>query len=234
MTHDLSGKVALITGASRGIGAAVARAVAGAGAHVVLLARTVGGLEEVDDAIRAAGGTATLIPMDLAKFDEVDKLGPSIAERFGRLDILIGNAALAGALTPVHQIKPRDWEKPMNVNFMANVRLVASCDPLLRAAPAGRVVFTTTGLADQALAYWGPYAASKAALNLFVRTYAAETMKTNLRVNLLSPGVVDTAMLRAAYPGGYPGGAKNPEEVTGAFLDLCALDCTKHGEIVAL
>ena len=234
MTYNFKGKVALITGASRGIGAAVAKAVAGAGAHVILLARTVGGLEEVDDAIRAAGGTATLIPMDLAKFDEVDKLGPSIAERFGRLDILIGNAALAGPLSPVHQIKPRDWERPMTVNCMANVRLVASCDPLLRAAPAGRAVFTTTALADQALAYWGPYAASKAALNVFVRTYAAETMKTNLRVNLISPGVVDTAMLRAAYPGGYPGGAKKPEDVTAAFLDLCADDCKQHGAIVAL
>lgn len=232
MNHDFSGRVALVTGASRGIGAAVAKGLAGAGAHVILLARTVGGLEETDDAIRAAGGTATLIPMDLAKLDEVDKLGPSIAERFGRLDILVGNAAVAGALTPVHQIKPKDWERPMTINVMANVRLVASCDPLLRASDAGRAVFTTTGLAESATAYWGPYAASKAALNMFARTYAAETKKTGLRVNLISPGVVDTAMLRAAYPGGYPGGAKQPEDVVGMFLDLCSPACKKHGEIV--
>lgn len=231
---SLSGRVALVTGASRGIGASVAKGLAKEGAHVILLARTQGALEEVDDEIRELGGKATLIPLDLAKLDEVDKLGPSIHERFGRLDIFIGNAAVLGTLGPVNHIKPKEWEKAFTINVMANVRLVQSLDPLLRASDAGRVVFTTSGLGEQAMAYWGPYCATKAALNLFAQTYAGEITKTNLRVNLISPGPVDTAMLREAFPGGFQGNMKKPDDVVPAYLKLVAANCNTHGEIIAL
>lgn len=231
---DLSGRIALVTGASRGIGAAVAKALAGAGAHVILLARTQGALEEVDDAIRSAGGKATLIPMNLAKLEEVDKLGPSIFERFGRLDIFVGNAAILGPLSPAHQVSPKDWETIFTINVMANIRLVRTLDPLLRASDAGRVIFTTSGLGEKAQAYWGPYCATKAALNLFAQSYAEETRQTNLRINLVSPGPVDTAMLNKAFPGGFPGAAKKPEDVVPAYLELAAPACAKHGEIVSL
>jgi NAD(P)-dependent dehydrogenase (short-subunit alcohol dehydrogenase family) len=231
---QLSGQVALVTGASRGIGAAVAKGLAENGAHVILLARTQGALEEVDDAIRAKGGKATLIPLDLAKLDDVDKLGPSIHEKFGRLDIFIGNAAVLGPLSPVHHVLPKEWDKAFTVNVMANVRMVRSLDPLLRAAEAGRVVFTTSGLGEKAMAYWGPYCATKAALNLFAQSYAEETRKTNMRVNLLSPGPVDTVMLKEAFPGGYPGKTKSPDDVVPAYLKLVSPQCKKHGEIISL
>lgn len=234
MVVDLSNRAALITGASRGIGAALAKSFAASGAHVILLARTQGALEAVDDEIRKAGGAATLIPLDLLKSSEVDKLGPALLERFGGLDIFIGNAGMLGPLTPAHQVAAKDWEKVMAVNFHANVRLARTLDPLLRASPAGRVVFTTSGLADMNLAYYGPYAASKAALNAFARIYAAETLKTNLKINLISPGMVDTAMLREGFPGGLPEGVKKPEAVVEAYLRLAASDCRSHGETVNL
>jgi NAD(P)-dependent dehydrogenase (short-subunit alcohol dehydrogenase family) len=230
----LNERVALITGASRGIGASVAKGLAREGAHVILLARTQAALEEVDDEIRSFGGKATLIPLDLARLDEVDKLGPSIYERFGRLDIFIGNAAVLGTLGPVNQITPKEWEKAFTVNVMANVRLVRSLDPMLRGSDAGRVVFTTSGLGEQAMAYWGPYCATKAALNLFAQTYAGETAKTNLRINLVSPGPVDTAMLRKAFPGGFQGAMKVPDDVVPAYLKLVAANCNTHGEIISL
>jgi NAD(P)-dependent dehydrogenase (short-subunit alcohol dehydrogenase family) len=230
----LNGRVALVTGASRGIGASVAKGLAKEGAHVILLARTQGALEEIDDEIRGFGGKATLIPLDLAKLDDVDKLGPSIYERFGRLDIFIGNAAVLGTLGPVNQITPKEWEKAFTVNVMANVRLVRSLDPMLRGSDAGRVVFTTSGLGEQAMAYWGPYCATKAALNLFAQTYAGETAKTNLRINLVSPGPVDTAMLRKAFPGGFQGAMKTPDDVVPAYLKLVAANCNAHGEIISL
>jgi NAD(P)-dependent dehydrogenase (short-subunit alcohol dehydrogenase family) len=230
----LNGRVALVTGASRGIGASVAKGLAKEGAHVILLARTQGALEEIDDEIRGFSGKATLIPLDLSKLDEVDKLGPSIYERFGRLDIFIGNAAVLGTLGPVNQITPKEWEKAFTVNVMANVRLVRSLDPMLRGSDAGRVVFTTSGLGEQAMAYWGPYCATKAALNLFAQTYAGETAKTNLRINLVSPGPVDTAMLRKAFPGGFQGTMKTPDDVVPAYLKLVAANCNAHGEIISL
>ena len=232
MAVDLSNRMALITGASRGIGAALAKGFAAAGAQVILLARTQGALEAVDDDIRKAGGAATLIPMNLQKFDEIDSLGPALLERFGGLDIFIGNAGMLGPLSPAHQIAAKDWDKVMAVNFHANVRLVRALDPLLRAAPAGRIVFTTSGLADMNLAYYGPYAASKAALNAFARTYAAETLKTNMKINLVSPGMVETDMLREAFPGGLPEGVKAPDAVVEAYLRLVSSDCRSHGEII--
>lgn len=230
----LNNRLALITGASRGIGAAVAKALAKAGAHVILLARTQGALEALDDEIRAAGGAATLLPLDLKKFDEVDKIGPSLAERFGRLDIFIGNAGTLGPLKPAHQISPKEWQDVMFTNFMANVRLVNTLDPLLRASEYGRVIFTTAAMADTGMAYWSAYVASKAALGGFVKSYAQETRKTNLRVNMIYPGVVDTAMLKTAFPGGYPGKTVMPEDVAPLFLELAAPDCRRHGKIVGL
>lgn len=231
---DLSGRTALITGASRGIGAAVARELAAAGAHIIALARTKGALEALDDEITAAGCQATLMPLDLRKADEIDKLGPAILERFGGLDILIGNAGILGPLTPAHQVAPKDWDRVMAVNFTANVRLVRTLDPLLRASDAGRAVFTSTTLATGGLAYWGPYAASKAALELFVRTYAAETEKTALRINLIRPGVVETDMLAEAFPGGFQGAVQKPEDVSPAYLKLVLPACAQHGAVVAL
>lgn len=232
MTSQQNSKIALITGASRGIGAAAAKALAREGVHVVLVARTQGALEEVDDAIRKEGGSATLLMMNLSKLEDVDKLGPTIAERFGRLDILIGNAAMLGPLTPMHQVNPKEWQKVMDLNVNANARLIRTLDPLLRAAPQGRAIFTTSGLAEHVMAYWGAYSTSKAALNMMVKMYAAETQTTNMKVNLVDPGIVDTAMLREAFPGGFQGETVKPEDVAKIYVELASEKCSKHGEIV--
>lgn len=232
MSKPLAGKHALITGASRGIGAAAAVALAGAGAHVILLARTVGGLEAVDDQIRAAGGHATLMPLDMLRLSDVDKLGPAVAERFGGLDILVGNAGMLGTLGPLPHATARDWDEVMAVNVTANFRLIRTFDPLLRASAAGRVVMVSSGLAQMPLAYWGAYCTSKAALEMMVRVYAAETEKTAIRANLLDPGIVDTAMLKSAFPGGFPGEARSPESVVPAILDLVSDSCAHHGQVI--
>ena len=228
----LSGRIALVTGASRGIGAAVAKAYAQAGAHVVLMARTVSGLETVDDDIKAAGGKATLIPFDLRKLDELEALGPMLADRFGKLDILAANAGLLGTLTPIAHSKMKEWHDVMTVNVMANVQLIRTLDPLLRASDAGRAIFTVSGLGINATAYWGAYAVSKAGLIMLARTYAAETEKTNVRVNMVSPGAVDTDMLNHAFPGGFQGEMRQPEDIAPLFVDLASPACKKHGEIV--
>jgi NAD(P)-dependent dehydrogenase (short-subunit alcohol dehydrogenase family) len=222
----LSGRIALVTGASRGIGAAAAKAYAAAGAHVVLLARTVSGLEAVDDDIKAAGGKATLIPFDLRKLDELEALGPMLADRFGKLDILAANAGLLGTLTPIAHSKMKEWQDAMTVNVMANVQLIRTLDPLLRASDAGRAIFTVSGLGINATAYWGAYSVSKAALIMLARTYAAETEKTNVRVNMISPGPVDTDMLSHAFPGGYQGrDLRKPEDIAPLFLELASPVC---------
>ncbi len=231
----LSGRIALITGASRGIGAAVARRFAAEGAQVILTARTVGGLEEVDDAIRQASGgeaEATLVPMDLTLAEEIDTLGPSIAQRFGRLDILVGNAGVLGTMTPAHQIRPEEWDQVMAVNLTANWRLIRTLDPLLRASDAGRAMFVTSGVAG-GRAYWGGYAVSKTALEGLVVTWAQETAKTALRVNLINPGTVRTGMRAEAYPGEDPMTLPAPEEITETFVELALPTCTRHGEVVA-
>lgn len=230
-TDTFAGRYALITGASRGIGRAIALTLAKHGAHIIALARTQGALEELDDDIQALGGTATLLQLDLKKTDEIAKIGPSLAERFGGLDIFIGNAGILGPLTPVHQVKPKDWDRVMAINFTANVHLVRTLDPLLRASTAGRVVLTTSGIAEMLPAYWGPYAASKAALNAFMKTYAAETLQTNMKVNALNPGPVETDMLAEAYPGGYPGPVNTVETVADTCLELCSDACSTHGTI---
>ena len=229
---DLTGRVALITGASRGIGAAVAKAYAKAGAQVVLVARTVGALETVDDEIRAEGGQATLLPMDLQKLDDIDMLGPTLAERFGRLDIAVCNAAMIGTMTPLSHMDAREWDKVMNLNLNANFRLLRTLDPLLQNADAGRMIFVSSGLAEGMHAYWGEYCVSKAALEGLARTYAAEVQSSNIRVNILLPGIVNTAMLKQAYPGGFQGETLEPEDTVETFLELASPDCTLHGERV--
>lgn len=232
MKIDLTGKTALITGASRGIGAAVAKAYAAAGAKVILAARTVGAMESVDDEIRKAGGKpATIMPVDVLKLDELDKMGPTIAQQFGGLDIFVGNAAMLGTLGPMTHMDVKTWSRVWDVNLHANFRLIRSLEPLLRAAPAGRVICTSSGLAQMPLAYWSAYCASKAALEMMVRVYAAEVEKTNIRANLVDPGLVDTAMLREAFPGGYPGETKRPEDVAPVFLELASPGCKKNGHV---
>ncbi|MFQ5955723.1 MAG: SDR family NAD(P)-dependent oxidoreductase, partial [Kiloniellales bacterium] len=226
-------RIALITGASRGIGAAVAKRFAAEGAHPVLVARTVGGLEEVDDAIRAAGGKPpTLVPLDLRDFARIDDLGRSLYQRFGRLDVLVANAGQLGTLSPMGHIAPETWEAVMAVNVTANYRLIRSLDPLLRASPSGRAIFVSSGAAHGATAYWGVYAVSKSALEMMVKTYAAEVEKTRLRVNLLNPGAVRTAMRAQAFPGEDPMTLPAPDDVTDAFVALAEEACTRHGEVV--
>jgi NAD(P)-dependent dehydrogenase (short-subunit alcohol dehydrogenase family) len=232
MAQRLAGKIALITGASRGIGAAVAEAYAREGAHLVLAARTVGGLEELDDKIRAAGGAATLVPLDLRDFIKIDELAAAIYQRFQRLDILVGNAAEFGTFSPLGHIDPKLWGEIIDLNLTANWRLIRVMDPLLRAAPQGRAIFVTSGIARNPRAYWGPYAVSKAGLEALVKTYAAEIEKTNVRANLIGPGVVRTRLRARVFPGEDPMTLPPPESVAQAFVQLALDDCTRNGEVV--
>lgn len=225
----LKGKIALVTGASRGIGAAAAKRLAAEGAHLVLTARTIGGLEEVDDAIRAQGGEATLVPLDLRQADMIDALGAKIYERFGKLDILIGNAAMLGSLSPIAHASPTEMEDIFAINTIANYRLLRACDPLLRLSDAGRVIMVTSGAASAPIAYWGPYASSKAALEHLTLTYAAEVKTTPIRVNLLDPGAVRTRMRAKAFPGEDPGTLPAPEAIADWFVTLAATDAP-HGK----
>src|SRR5579871_2885917 len=220
MMPDLSGRIALVTGASRGIGRAAAIALAKAGAHVILVARTVGGLEETDDEIQKLGGTATLVPMNLRDFDAIDRLGASIFERWGRLDAFLGNAGVLGQLTPLTHLDPKTFREVMEVNLIANWRLIRSLDPLLRASDAGRVLFVTSGAALKHTPYWGGYAMSKAALESLALTYAAECEGSNLKVNLLNPGAIRTAMRARAMPGEERSTLKRPEEVAPLIVEL--------------
>ena len=219
-SKDLSGKVVLVTGASRGIGYAAAREVARRGAHVIAVARTVGGLEELDDEIQAMGGAATLVPLDLSDGDGIDRLGAAIYERWGHLDGLIGNAGQLGALTPVPHIAPDQFDKVMAINVTANYRLLRSLDLLLRQAEAGRAVFVSSSSARSAKPYWGLYAASKAALEALVKSYAGEVASTNLKVNVFYPGAVRTAMRAKAMPGEDPDRLPRPEAVAPKLVDM--------------
>ncbi len=228
----LEGKIALITGASRGIGAAVAEAYAKAGAHVVLLARGQRNLEKIDDRIKAAGGTATLIPFDLTQIDELEALGPLIDNKFGKLDIFVANAGILGKLTPISHSPVKDWKDAYTVNVLANVQLIRTLDPLLKASPAGRAIFVGSGLGIVPNAYYGSYGVSKAAVIHLAKTYAAENAQTNLRVNIVRPGAVDTAMLSSAYPGGYQGSdLRQPDELGDLFVHLASEACTDQGRI---
>jgi NAD(P)-dependent dehydrogenase (short-subunit alcohol dehydrogenase family) len=232
MTNSMAGRVALVTGASRGIGRAAAKALAGEGAHVILVARTVGGLEEVDDEIQRAGGTATLVPLDLKDFPALDRLGASIHERWGKLDAFLGNAGVLGALTPLSNLEPKVFQELIDINVTANWRLIRSLDPLLRASDAGRALFLTSGAARHHTPFWGGYAMSKAALESLVLTYAAECTGTNVRANLLSPGPLRTKMRAKAMPGEDPDSLRPPEAVSGLIVDLLSPVCEKQGELV--
>lgn len=229
----LEGRIALITGASRGIGAAVAKRFAAEGAHLILTARTVGGLEEVDDAVRAAGGKATLVPADLLAMDQIDQMGAAVHQRFGRLDILVGNAATLGILSPVAHVKPDVWEEAFALNVTVNYRLIRSFDPLLRLSDAGRAIFVSSGAARSAKPYWGPYSASKAALESLVRTYAGEIASTSVCANILSPGAVRTSMRAQAFPGEDPQRLASPDSITDAFVELASADCIRNGERIS-
>ena len=200
----LAGRLALVTGASRGLGAAAALAFAREGAHCVLVARTVGGLEELDDRIRAEGGSATLVPLDVTDGPGIDRLGQALYERFGKLDVLLGNAGVLGVLSPVGHIEPNVFEQVMAVNVTANWRLIRSLDPLLRQSDAGRAIFVTSGISRRVVPYWSAYAASKAALDMLVGTYAAEVAHTAVRANLYNPGPMRTRMRAQAFPGEDP------------------------------
>lgn len=233
MPGRLAGKIALITGASRGLGAAIAESFAREGAHLVLTGRTVGGLEEADDRVRAAGGSATLVPFDLRDFIRIDELAAALYERYGRLDILIGNAGEFGAFSPLGHIEPALWGEVVDLNLTANWRLIRAMDPLLRAAEHGRAVFVTTALARDALPYYGPYAVSKAGLETMIRIYAGEVARTRLRVNLIDPGVVRTRLRARIFPGENPAGLQSAEAIAEAFLPLVLEEWDRHGEMIA-
>jgi NAD(P)-dependent dehydrogenase (short-subunit alcohol dehydrogenase family) len=227
----LDQRTALVTGASRGIGRAVALELARQGAHVIAMARTQGALEELDDAIRGEGGEATLVPCSITDFDAIDRLGAAIHERWGKLDVLVGNAGVLGRLMPLGHVEPKLWAEVMDVNVTANWRLLRSLDPLLRRSDAGRAVFVTSGAASSCRAYWGPYAVSKAALEALVRTYAAETATTPVKAMLLNPGPLRTAMRRAAMPGEDPETLKTPEDLAPHIVRLASPGWTGSGLI---
>jgi NAD(P)-dependent dehydrogenase (short-subunit alcohol dehydrogenase family) len=231
MVQSLQGRIAVVTGASRGIGRAVALALAEAGAHVIALARTQGALEELDDAIKGLGGAATLVPLDLKDVEALDRLGAAIHQRWGRLDILIGNAGILGEVTPLTHLDQPIWDAVMAVNVTANWRLIRSLDPLLRASDAGRAVFVTSGAAHHCRAYWGAYSVSKAALEALARTYAAEAASSRVRVMLVNPGPLRTAMRRAAMPGEDPMTLKTPQDLAPHVLRLAAPEWTESGKI---
>ena len=229
----LEGRIALITGASRGIGAAVARRFAAEGAQLVLVARTTGGLEEVDDEVRKISGErATLVPLDLTDYAGIDNLSAALYKRFGRLDALIGNAGELGVLSPMGHIDPETWDRVIAVNLTANWRLIRSFDPLLRCSDAGRAVFVTSTVGHQVRAYWSAYSVSKAALEMMVKIYAAENTETNIRANLLNPGPTRTAMRALAMPGEDPKTVKTSDSITNEFVRLSEPACTLNGETI--
>jgi NAD(P)-dependent dehydrogenase (short-subunit alcohol dehydrogenase family) len=231
MTKPLADRIALVTGASRGIGAATALKLAQAGAHVVAVARTVGGLEELDDNIRAAGGTATLVPGDLKDFAAIDRLAGALAERYGRLDVLVGNAGILGPLSPLGHVEAKAWDDVIAVNVTANWRLIRALDPLLQRSAAARVVFLTSGAAARAIAYWGPYSVSKSALEMLARIYAAENATTNIRVNLFNPGPIRTRMRAHAMPGEDPMTLDTPEQAAEKVVELCLPGFIETGKL---
>ena len=228
----LDGRLALVTGASRGIGAAVAKRLAAEGAHVILVARTQGGLEELDDAVRQAGGKATLAPMDLRDFDKIDQMGAALHQRFKKLDVLAACAGVLGTLSPTGHVDPKVWQEVMAVNLTANYRLIRSLDPLLRQSESGRAIFVTCAAARDFNPYWGAYAASKAALEAMVKIYAGEVAATGIKVNLVDPGPVRTLLRATAFPHEDRGKLRKPDEVTGVFVKLAGADCMHHGEVL--
>jgi NAD(P)-dependent dehydrogenase (short-subunit alcohol dehydrogenase family) len=231
MAGRLEGRVALVTGASRGLGASAAVALAQEGAHIIATARTEGGLAELDDQIKAVGGSATLVPIDIRDFDAIDRLGLAIFERWKKLDILIGNAGVLGKLTPMPHVDQKMWDEVMGVNVTANYRLIRSMDVLLRQSDAGRAVFVTSGLANKCWAYWGPYSISKAALEAMVKTYAAEVATTALKVNCFSPGATRTGMRAKAMPGEDPMSLPHPDHVAAQIVPMCEPAFSDNGGV---
>jgi NAD(P)-dependent dehydrogenase (short-subunit alcohol dehydrogenase family) len=229
----LAGRIALVTGASRGLGAAAAFAYAAEGAHCILVARTVGGLEALDDRIRATGGSATLVPLDITDGPGIDRLGAALYERFGRLDVLLGNAAILGTLSPLGHIEPQTFEQVIAVNLTANWRLIRSLDPLLRRSDAGRAIFVTSDIGRRAVPYWGAYAASKAGLDMLAGIYAAEVAHTSVRVNLFDPGPMRTALRGQAYPGEDEAQQTPPEAHVEELIRLALPVCTMNGQLIA-
>jgi NAD(P)-dependent dehydrogenase (short-subunit alcohol dehydrogenase family) len=223
-TGPLDGRIAVITGASRGIGYKAAKAFAAAGAHIVAIARTVGGLEELDDEIQALGGQATLVPLDLQDFDAIDRLGAALHERWGKLDILLANAGILGQLSPLAHVEIKTWDEVMAVNVTANWRLIRSLDPLLRQSDAGRAIFLSSGAAHKCRAFWGPYSVSKAAVEALARTYAQETLNTPIRVVSVDPGATRTAMRAKAMPGEDPSTLPDPDEIAPELVKLASPD----------
>lgn len=230
----LNARLALVTGATRGIGWAVAKRFAAEGAHVILVGRTQGALEELDDEIRDAGGAATLVPLDLRHFDEIDRMGLGLHQRFGRLDILVGNAGVLPHLMPIGHLDPKTWQEIVDVNLTANWRLIRSLDPLLRGSDAGRAIFTTCAAGREAGPYWNAYAAAKSGLEALVRSYAAEVANTPIRANLVDPGPVHTRLRNNAFPGEEKSHLRKPADVTDPFIALASADCTRTGEIIAI
>lgn len=233
MTSErLAGRIALVTGASRGIGRSIALGFAKEGAHVIAMARTQGALEELDDEIKAAGGSATLVPADLKDFDGLDNLGRLIHERWGKLDIFVGNAGVLGDLTPLPHLEPKVYDELMAVNVTANYRLIRSLDLLLRQSDAGRVILVSSGAGERFRAFWGGYSMTKAAVNAMAKTYADEMANTSVRVNLVNPGATRTKMRATAAPGEDPQTLPHPDELVDMFVELASAECEKNGEIV--
>jgi NAD(P)-dependent dehydrogenase (short-subunit alcohol dehydrogenase family) len=232
MTKTMQGRIALVTGASRGIGRAAALALAGAGAHVICVARTVGALEELDDAVAKAGGTATLVPFNLKDAAAIDRLGGQIFERWQKLDAFFGNAGSLGVLTPLAHLEPRAFQELMDINVTANWRLIRSLDPLLRLSDAGRALFVTSGAARKHTPFWGGYAMSKAALESLALTYAAECAGTKVKVNVVNPGPMRTLMRAKAMPGEDPSVLPRPEQLAPLVVELLSPACDRNGEVV--
>jgi NAD(P)-dependent dehydrogenase (short-subunit alcohol dehydrogenase family) len=227
----LEGRVALVTGASRGIGAAAAKSLAAEGAHVILLARTKAGLEETYDIINENGGTSTIMPFDLTRLDELEALGPTILERFKRLDIWVANAGKLGTLTPVSHSKIKDWRDVYTLNVLSNVQMIRTLEPLLKASDAGRAIFVGSGMGVDPYPFYGEYGVSKAAVMFLAKTWAEETKHTNIKINIIRPGAVDTELLAEAYPGGYhAAGLRMPEDIASMFVELSLPSCMRHGE----
>lgn len=229
----LKGKLALVTGASRGLGRATALALAREGAHVIVTARSEGALEDLDDEIRAAYGTATILRLDLKKGEMIDQLGPTLFQRWGKLDILVANAAILGPLAPLPHVSADNWAAVIESNLTANWRLIRTLDPLLKLAEGGRAIFVTSGAAAACRAYWGPYSVSKAGLEALARTYAAECENTPIRVNLVNPGPMRTMMRAKAFPGENPASLPDPTEVARLIVELASPDVEANGETIA-
>lgn len=227
--HD---RVALVSGASRGIGRAVALGLAKAGAHVIITARTLGQLESLDDEIQTAGGKATLVQLDLRKGDRIDQLGPTIFQRWQKLDILIANAGILGPLSPLGHVTDEGFLSTIDVNLNANWRLIRTLDPLLKRSDAGRAVFVSSGAASGKYAYWGPYSASKAGLEALVKCWAEELANTPVRANLINPGATRTSMRTKAFPGEDPMTLPAPDDLVPLFLEMASAGYTSNGEVI--